>query len=464
MATAAGDANPPTAASRSGNWTLSLRSGEAKVLAHCVRVQADGPGIREHLGEPVPLSQSVLSKETGLSQPSVSRALEGLQARGILMEDGTHQEGPGHPTTLWRVTDDFYVIGINLRDDYGIPGRLVGVATTLDGRRLAAPEQPYPLGEGTVSVDRVSEGIAKLVGQLPKEEDPATKAGRLVGVGVSLGGHVFAGRVVCSHNLGWEGVALEKEVHRALSKHGLGRVPVIVENNANSFASSLNPRGRPPRRVVVIVDYRGIGCGLFLGKKLWQGDHGKAGELGHTPVQLDLARHGCVCPADGQVKPDCRFTCRCGKHGCLETVSTPQAIIKAVSEDLKPPAEVHTIEEAAALFEQKNPAAVDAFHFAGEALGYALANLVLVLDPQRLRLYVKDTLVDQQAKAQGAYFAAMNRVLDRYQFSEPKVDIETRPYVSTDSMQEQAAYAVAGDLVQRFLTDQAFPGKFGDAP
>jgi len=245
-------ASPPTAdqsaAGRSRDWPLSLRSSEATVLEQFVRAQAEATGGGEHPEKAVTLSQGELTRRTRLSQPSISRALMELQARGILEADGTHREGRGHPTTQWRVTEKFYVIGINIRDDFGTlgtPGRIQGVATALDGRRLGSPEPPHNLVEESASVDRVIERTINLIRQLPKEEGLDAKVGRLIGVGVSLGGHVYAGHVIRSHNLGWRGVALQERLHHALSAHRLVQVPVIVENNATSFAASLNPVGDP---------------------------------------------------------------------------------------------------------------------------------------------------------------------------------------------------------------------------
>lgn len=445
-------ADPASAEDDSDQWSLSLRSAEAAVLAqfaraHALAVAADE---HEHSDEAIALSQSELAKATGLSQPTVSRALDALLERGVIAPSEARQEGRGHPTTRWYVTDRFYVVGINLRDDFGAPGHLYGVATRLDGRLLHNDSQN--LDNLPASVEEVVDGIAALTVKLRKAEDPH----RLVGVGVSLGGHVSDAGIVRSYNLGWaEGVALQKKVHDALSEDNLGRVAVVVENNANSVAASLNPRGGPAQwRAVVIVDHRGIGCGLFLNDALWRGDHGKAGELGHVPVPLELASRGCLCTEDGPINVDCRFACRCGGHGCLETISTPQAITRAVREDASQGAKINTIEGAAKLLEDGDAVARRVFEFAGKALGFALTNLVLTIDPKRLRLGGLGSLVDEESPTGKVYLAAMHAVVDRHGFSRPNVQIETYPRPTAESIQDQAAAAVAVDVVQRFLTDQ----------
>jgi predicted NBD/HSP70 family sugar kinase len=61
-----------------------------------------------------------------------------------------------------------------------------------------------------------------------------------------------------------------------------------------------------------------VGAGIVLGGKLFHGDNGGAGEIGHIRV-LD----------DGVI-------CRCGNRGCLETVASSRALIRRaqqISED-----------------------------------------------------------------------------------------------------------------------------------
>ena len=54
----------------------------------------------------------------------------------------------------------------------------------------------------------------------------------------------------------------------------------------------------------------GIGAGILINGRLFQGDGGGAGEIGHVVVQ----ENGTLC--------------RCGKHGCLETVASAGAVVQ----------------------------------------------------------------------------------------------------------------------------------------
>jgi len=432
-------------------WPLELRSAESAVLGQFTRAQtiASVSGIEGA----VALSQADLVRYTGMSQPSVSRARESLEDDRLLVSSGSRREGRGHPTSRWQVSQDYFVVGVNLRDDFGTPGRLQGFVVTLDGRHHTHDDAIIVCS--STEVDEVVHKIAELVGNLAKKAQDQGDGAHLLGVGVSLGGHVRDGRVIRSHNLGWsDQIALNDLVGQALASENLGWVPVIVENNANSIAASLNPRGGPALyRAVVVIGQRGIGCGLVINDDVWRGDHGKAGELGHVPVSLDLASQGCICVDDGPYDRNCRFNCRCGQHGCLETVATPQAITHAVQgSDVG--TRVRTIDDVNDLIQQGDSTARRVVEFAGRALGYALAGLVLSLDPECVRIEGLAPLVDESTAAGKIYLAAIQAVLKRHGFSEPLVQLETIAYATSDAMQAESALAIARDVIQRFLRDQ----------
>jgi hypothetical protein len=64
------------------------------------------------------------------------------------------------------------------------------------------------------------------------------------------------------------------------------------------------------KNLVVVSVRHGIGAGILIDGKLFQGDGGGAGEIGHVVVQKD------------------GLYCRCGKRGCLETVTRHLHIAK----------------------------------------------------------------------------------------------------------------------------------------
>jgi predicted NBD/HSP70 family sugar kinase len=104
----------------------------------------------------------------------------------------------------------------------------------------------------------------------------------------------------------------------------------------------------------------GIGGGLVLAGELCRGSAGFAGEIGHI-----------------QVRPDGAL-CRCGNHGCLETVASTEALLTLLrpihGDDL-------TVEALLELSRGGDEAAVRVIQEAGRAVGRVLADVCNIVNP-----------------------------------------------------------------------------------
>ena len=88
------------------------------------------------------------------------------------------------------------------------------------------------------------------------------------------------------------------------------QVPTAIENDAN--AGAIAEAGVNSRSTVFVKVSTGVGAGIVLGGALVRGYGGQAGEIGHLVVK-----------ADGQL-------CGCGNRGCLETLASVPAILRAL--------------------------------------------------------------------------------------------------------------------------------------
>ncbi|WMN06705.1 ROK family protein [Marivirga arenosa] len=101
---------------------------------------------------------------------------------------------------------------------------------------------------------------------------------------------------------------LHKDLEKVLS------IPVHMANDANCFAIAETRMGvvkdEFPKAEVVfgVIMGSGVGGGLVINGKVWNGKHGIAGEWGH--IFLDEAGEDCYC----------------GKHGCVETLLAGKAL------------------------------------------------------------------------------------------------------------------------------------------
>ncbi len=195
----------------------------------------------------------------------------------------------------------------------------------------------------------------------------------LLGVGVGVPGTVEheTGRVLTCPNLRLlDGADLGSGVAERLG------VPVWVDNNTNLIALGEHAAGiaQGMDNVAVVFVGSGVGCGLILNGELYRGSGGLAGELGHTSV----VPNGLLCD--------------CGGRGCVEMYCSGKAL-STVAGHIFEPRELFdlgtrfdgarlVIDQAVAGHDRARRAMVQAFTY----LGYALANLAVLLSPEAIVL------------------------------------------------------------------------------
>ena len=168
-------------------------------------------------------SRSDLVKATGLSQPTVTRAIAALVGAGYVTErnDLTQSKGRGRPT-----------IPLELADMPGVhAGVAVGTESTyvalfdLKGRTLLSRDMD-------ITVSKVSEDdfIQSMMAEL---NQMTTKVDRPLGtVGVTTSGTVRDGGRVFAPNLGWDGVDIGDQLREQFA------VPVEVSSISSAIVGS----------------------------------------------------------------------------------------------------------------------------------------------------------------------------------------------------------------------------------
>ena len=157
--------------------------------------------------------------------------------------------------------------------------------------------------------------------------------------------------------------------------------PVILENDANvaAFGEGWLGAARGYNEVCMITLGTGVGGGIVLGGKVWQGMNGMAGEVGHVTVDPN------------------GYPCKCGNIGCAEQYASATAVMRMAREEIdsgnapemEKLAKGSDIEfSARAVFNlalQGDAAAQRVYDRVGNALGILIADLVNILN---LRMYV----------------------------------------------------------------------------
>lgn len=128
----------------------------------------------------------------------------------------------------------------------------------------------------------------------------------ITGVGLSCPGplDLKQGIILDTPNLkgGWHGLAVSKELSARL------KVPVFLENDANlaCLAEAVLGQGKDYSYVQFLTISTGLGSGLVIDKKIYQGAHGFAHEIANIPLWRNGPSHGSIYP--GGVEAICSGT------------------------------------------------------------------------------------------------------------------------------------------------------------
>src|SRR5215217_5438833 len=291
-------------------------------------------------------SRADVARHTGLSRSTVSSIVAGLQAEGMVVDrdaDPRAGSGGGRPPAMIALDPG---AGLAVGIDFG--KRHLAVALADLSHELLAEEwvvmpDDYEAEEGMGKAAELVERVLERDGADP---------GHVLGVGMGIPGPVHETGVVGSSAIlpGWAGTAPEAHMRELLE------LPVRVGNDANlgALAEFTWGAGRGVSSVVYLKLATGIGAGIVLDGRLFEGAGGTAGEIGHTTID-----------ETGDI-------CRCGNRGCLETYAGARAIASLLSRSFGEELDAEAVVGRAA---SGDAGCRRALADAGRHIGVAVANL-----------------------------------------------------------------------------------------
>lgn len=307
------------------------------------------------------ISRAELARRTGLTRTTVSSVVGELLERHVVEEIGTGHFSGGRLPILLRVADDTnHVLAVTLEDTQ-IAGALISM------RGLIQQQISLPLLE--VGAEAV---VARLTQAIDLLMDQA--GGSVLGIGLSLPGLIdtIDGVVRSAVNYGLIDLPLRQLLQ---TRYGL---PVYIGNTVHlaALAEYTFGKGTASGNLIAVSIGVGIGAGIVLQGRLFTGDSFGAGEIGHIVVV-----------PDGSI-------CNCGHRGCLETVASITAIVRAARDLVQhhsttlsgiDPNEIDFALVRWAL-EQGDPAVQQLVSRVGNYLALALANAIGLLNIERIVL------------------------------------------------------------------------------
>lgn len=296
------------------------------------------------------ISRAAVARETSLTRTTVSDVVTGLMESGMVHEVGWGPSTGGKAPILLEVpVDARHIIGVDLGER-----AFHGAVVDLRGKVVQSEAVPVDGLSGEAALAHVY----GLIDRLLSESDRP-----IVGIGIGVPGlaNTESGTVLQAVHLAWRSMPLG-----ALLKDRYG-LPVYVANDSQATALAEHVFGGPRTSNLVVVRVgRGIGAGIILRGELFQGDGHGAGEIGHTAVVPD------------------GVPCRCGNHGCLETVASGPAIVAQLVGAIPHTAEALELEEVVASYEAGDTRSRQVVNEAAHHLGASIAALVGALNVQRV--------------------------------------------------------------------------------
>lgn len=318
------------------------------------------------------LSRIQLAQKTSLSATTITNLVDELLALGVIANDkeqNNHEHRVGRPRAgLHLVPNSRYAVGVQLR--VGIIR--VGI-TDLTGKLIDCAEFEFsydPPPRETIT--QIGETILSLV------QKTGIERSKIIGVGIGATGLINyrTGVNILASNFGWKDVPIRDWLVEQLN------LPVVVDNNVRCMAlgEALFGVGRGVSSLAFVYARYGIGAGIVVNGKLYRGSGLGAGEIGHTIIL-----------PNGPL-------CRCGQHGCLETLAAepplirqaealaqqyPNSILAACMADTSVPRPIKRLFNA---HRQGDPHARQLIDTGAEYLGIALANLVNLFTPELILL------------------------------------------------------------------------------
>ena len=264
--------------------------------------------VLDYIRRRAPISRKELADEVGLTSASITNIVNRLNAEGYLIETGSGESAGGRkPIMLELNSQARYAVGVELN-----VSQITCLITDFKAKKIMKKTTDTLIHEGK---DKVIERLIDLIRKtIVASGVPYEK---IIGIGLASAGPYDheKGIMVNPPNFhGWLNVPIKDILQDALN------IPTYFEKETVAAALAEYWFGSASEVkslfVISIMDI-GIGGGVMIDGHVYHGFCDGAGDLGHMMIDIEG-------PA-----------CSCGNYGCLETLSSGEAILKNVKSEIK---------------------------------------------------------------------------------------------------------------------------------
>ncbi|MBA4168090.1 MAG: ROK family protein [Chitinophagaceae bacterium] len=252
-------------------------------------------GIFEELYYNGSMSCLDLSRKIKKSIPHTSHWLNGLIAKGAVMENGYADSSGGRKPLMYSLVGDFLFTLAVAVDQFVV--RMV----LMDMQRKIVSE----IHEAVINFYENARYVELLADEIEKYVlASGVGKNRIAGIGIAMPGFVDREKGI-NHSIAGS-VAVAPIIALKVG------INVYIDNDSSVIGlaeQKFGAAGKVNNAMVINIGW-GVGLGMILDGQLFRGANGFAGEFSHIPMFSN------------------NKLCSCGKHGCLETESSLTAIIE----------------------------------------------------------------------------------------------------------------------------------------
>jgi len=367
-------------------------------------------------------SRVEIAKETGLNQSTITKIVDQLLKLGIVHETGLILGKKGRRSIEIALNHSKYrVIGIRLSRKY-----FSSALFDISGNVYKTQKEKIKVFENPSMV------LAKLKKTIEEYiKISLNEACSIIGIGVAVPGPFFKkeGRIgLMTEFPGWEDIFIEKELKESFD------IPIYIENDANFAAlAEVWFDNTNVNSLVYVLAGEGIGAGVVLDGKLFEGVFGSGAEIGHCSINYRGEK------------------CRCGNNGCLELYCSTLSILKAIKVKLKdyPNSTIDNnsnIEDVFKAFRKEDPLAIEILCNAAECLGIGIVNIINAFNPETI--VIGDALTQMGPRL----IDIIGKVINTHTLPEVSKYIK----IKLSSLKMDSALLGAGTLAIEFFLDNKY--------
>lgn len=240
------------------------------------------------------ISRAEIAIKSGLNKATISKSVRQLIDDSYIIESGrgNSSNAGGRKPILLQINKKAGIsFSFDLRFD-----QISYMTSYLNGETIHTESISTPVDRSNVviTIANIVNGFKELVEEFPFG---------IVGITIAIHGIISDNKILYTPYYDLDKIDLSKELEEKLN------IPVHLENEANLATLAESTLDLDHKNLITCSIHTGVGAGIIIDQKLYHGNEGRSGEIGHIP----LYPTGISCP--------------CGNNGCFEQYCSQNALL-----------------------------------------------------------------------------------------------------------------------------------------